>query len=220
MANSDRADFAPLAEIPVILAARKNNLSMFALSLETAGVCVVSPVKGLAEQTRASLSGLGPVQFLFAPNHYHNLGLKEYSKAYPDAKLIAPASAIPRLQQLTGLSFSAPDELALALPESMTLLETSGLKTGEHWVRVQANGSTAWIVADAFCGADMYGDAVGLELLKPFPKFGLGDKDKYLPWLEAQLKHDLPDTLIPCHGSAVQSPKLYEQMLNLVKERL
>ncbi|MCP5081226.1 MAG: hypothetical protein GY948_05965 [Alphaproteobacteria bacterium] len=218
--KSDHAGFAPLPELPSVFAVRRNNLSMFALQLNTGEVCVVSPVKGLAEQVRASLSELGPVGFLFAPNHYHNLGLEEYSHAYPEAKLIAPTGAIPRLKEVTGLSFAGPDDLALALPENTTLLDTVGLKTGESWVRVQTNGSTAWIVADAFCGPDLYGGTDGPELLKPFPKFGLGDKDQYLPWLERQLTQDLPDTLIPCHGNAVQSPSLCEQVLNLVKERL
>ncbi len=212
--------FAAIAEVPSIFAARKGKLSMFAVPLRNGGICLVSPVKGLLESTRESLLALGPVRFLFAPNHYHNLGLPTFSAAFPDAKLIAPQAAIPRLQEVTGLTFADPHELASAFPDNISLLETEGLKTGENWIRIQSNGSTAWIVTDAFCGPDVNGGTDGPDLLKPFPKFGLGDKDIYLPWLERRLQEDRPDTLIPCHGRAVQCAKLCEQIRSLVNARL
>ncbi len=211
---------AALAEMPSILAARKGKLSMFAVPLRADGICLVSPVKGLLEEAHESLLDAGPVRFLFAPNHYHNLGLPSYSAAFPDAKLVAPPGAIPRLQDVTGLTFGEPHELASALPDNMRLLETEGLKTGESWIRVQSNGHTAWIVVDAFCGPDVNGGEDGPDLLKTFPKFGLGDSDTYLPWLEKRLQDDQPDTLIPCHGRAVQSAELCAQIRTLVKARL
>ena len=173
--------FAPLPELPSVFVARNKQLSAFALVLKSGEVCVVSPVRGLTDQARESLSAIGSVRFLFTPNHYHNLALEEYSAAYPNAGLIAPAGAIPRLEEVTGLSFSTPNELVAEMQDTMSLLAPEGLKTGENWVRVKSQDSTAWIVGDAFCGADMYGDAVGPELLKPFPTYGLGDKDQYLP---------------------------------------
>ncbi len=209
-----------LAEMPSILAARKGKLSMFAIPLHAGGICLVSPVKGLLEQAHDSLLDAGPVRYLFAPNHYHNMGLVNYSEAFPDAKLVAPPGAIPRLKDVTGLTFDEPDELASALPDNFSLLETEGLKTGESWIRVQSKSSTAWIVVDAFCGPDVNGGEDGPDLLKTFPKFGLGDRDTYLPWLEKRLQEDQPDTLIPCHGHAVQSVELCEQIRTLVKARL
>ncbi len=209
-----------LAEMPSILAARKGKLSMFAVPLRAGGICLVSPVKGLLEQAHDSLLDAGPVRYLFAPNHYHNMGLVNYSEVFHDAKLVAPPGAIPRLQDVTGLTFGEPHELTSALPDNIHLLETEGLKTGESWIRVQSNGNIAWIVVDAFCGPDVNGSEDGPDLLKTFPKFGLGDRNIYLPWLEGRLQEDQPNTLIPCHGRAVQSSELCAQIRTLVKARL
>lgn len=219
-AKANGSAFVPLADVPSIYVARKDKLRMFAVPLTTGGLCLVSPVKGLSDKLRESLATLGPVQFLFAPNHYHNLGLQEWSAAYPEAKLLAPSAAIARLQKQTELSFAPADALAAALPDHLSLLETEGLKSGEMWVRVQEGMRTAWIVVDAFCGPDMYGDGEGPQLLKPFPKFGLKDKAIYLSWLKDQVRRDQPAVVVPCHGSAVAHADLGEKLITLVDERL
>ena len=218
--KSGAAEFQPLSGVPSIFVARKGKLRMYALQLRSGDVCVFSPVKGLAEGVRGSLSAIGPVRFILAPNHFHNQGLQEFSKAYADAQLIASQAASPRLKKVTGLSFAPLDELAALLPDAMTLLETQGLKTGEVWLQVRSGPGTAFVVVDAFCGADVYGTGEGPELLKTFKTYGLADKDRYLTWLRAQIAEAGPDTLAPCHGSAVRCSDLADRLIELVTDRL
>lgn len=219
-AKSASTGFEPLAGVPSIFVARKGKLRMFAFALRCGDVCLFSPVKGLADKVRDSLAALGPVRFLLAPNHFHNQGLQEFSDVYGDAQLVASEAAIPRLEKVTGLSFASLDALEAELPDAMKVLNAQGLKTGEVWLQVSVGSGTAWIVVDAFCGADVYGTGKGPELLKTFKTYGLQDKDRYLAWLKAQIDTAGPDVLAPCHGSAVQSSDLADTLLALVTERL
>ncbi len=219
-AKSASTGFEPLAGVPNIYVARKGKLRMFAFTLGTGDVCLFSPVKGLAGKVQASLAAIGPVRFLLAPNHFHNQGLREFSDLYGDAQLVASEAAIPRLEKVTGLSFARLDKLRAQLPDGMSLLCTEGLKTGEVWLQVRSGANTAWIVVDAFCGADVYGTGEGLEVLKTFKTYGLQDKNRYLTWLQAQIDSTVPNILAPCHGSAVQSSQLAETLTALITERL
>ncbi len=219
-AKSASTGFEPLAGVPSVFVARKGKLRMFAFTLRSGDVCLFSPVKGLAAIVRDSLAAIGPVRFLLAPNHFHNQGLQEFSEAYGDAELVASEAAIPRLAKVTGLPFAPLDALAAELPDTISLLNTEGLKTGEVWLQVRSGQSTAWIVVDAFCGADVYGPVDGPELLKTFKTYGLQDKDRYLAWLQAQIASAAPGILAPCHGSVVQCPDLAGKLTALVIERL
>ncbi|MEM8647833.1 MAG: hypothetical protein AAGF86_16005 [Pseudomonadota bacterium] len=218
--KSSSTDFEPLAGVPSILVACKGKLRMFAFTLRSGDVCLFSPVKGLAEKVRDSLAALGPVRFLLAPNHFHNQGLQEFLEVYRDAQLVASEEAIPRLEKVTGLSFTPLDALNADLPDTMSLLGTEGLKTGEVWLQARSGPKLAWIVVDAFCGADVYGPVDGPDLLKTFKTYGLEDKDRYVSWLQTQLASAAPDILAPCHGSAVQCPDLAGKLTALVANRL
>lgn len=52
----------------------------------------------LEQETKAVIDKLGPVKFIMGANAVHHLFLGQYKKAYPSAKLIAPADALPRLE--------------------------------------------------------------------------------------------------------------------------
>ena len=89
--------FEPVADVNGLFTATKGDLRCTAIVLKSGGLCLFSPVAGLNDQAKASLADLGPVEFLFAPNHYHNKGLAEYQAAYPTAKTIASDAGRPRL---------------------------------------------------------------------------------------------------------------------------
>ncbi|KAF5318766.1 hypothetical protein D9619_011061 [Psilocybe cf. subviscida] len=54
----------------------------------------------LDEPTRKKLEELGEVQYIVGADEVHHLFLGDYKKAYPNAKLIAPVSAIERHNDL------------------------------------------------------------------------------------------------------------------------
>lgn len=55
------------------------------------GLLVHSPLP-LSAERRAAVEALGPVTHLYAPNTFHHLWLGEWSQAYPQARLHAPAA--------------------------------------------------------------------------------------------------------------------------------
>jgi hypothetical protein len=213
--------FSSLAEIAGVFAATKGGLRCTAIKLQDGGVCLFSPVAGLSAEARNSLELIGKVTHLFAPNHYHNRGLAEYSSIFPDAMLCASSKAAPRLEQVTGLAFSDLSDLAPRLPAQTSLLEPDGLKTGEIWVRAKTGKLTAWFVVDAIAGPKTSGGETRSdhpELLKTFPHFGVRNKTAYAGWFETQLRIDHPRLVVPCHGGIVAAGDLPQKLQRLVRE--
>ncbi len=213
------SEFEAVEGVPGISCARKGTLRCTAVSLKTGEICLFSPVQGLGDAARASLGGLGAVRFLFAPNHYHNKAIAEYAAAFPDAELVAPEAATPRLEKVTGHTFHGLGRLSATLPATMTLLHPEGLKTGEAWLRVEAEGSVTWVVVDAFCttkGNAKVAVTETPELLGTFPKFGVADAGVYRRWVEERIAADKPDTVIPCHGAIIRSGELHASLRALI----
>ena len=217
------SSFGKLDSVDGVHTAWKGNLRCTAIVLRDGSVCLFSPVAGLGDIARDSLARLGEVKFLMAPNHYHNKAVAEYVHAFPDATLCAPEAAIPRLEKITGFRPETTDDLEALLGENAALLRSSGLKTGEAWLRIQSADITAWCVVDAFCGPKI--DKTGAsadapELLKTFPNFGIADNQVYSEWVMERITTDQPGVIVPCHGSVIRSRDLPAKLEHLVRSRL
>ena len=198
---------------------QKGNLRSTAFYLADDSVCVVSPIAGLPAEAYTPLGAEKQIKHALAPNHFHHKGLDDFVQAFPKAKIYAPEAAIDRLRGQNDLSYNPLSKLVKLLPKEAVIIETQGLKTGEVWVRFKQAKTTAWLVIDAFCGpkataADK--PATKPELLKPFPTYGVGNKEQYCAWAKQQIKQDKPSLLMPCHGSLVKSPTLAKDLINLV----
>lgn len=217
--SKELSAFHPVAGFENVFTAQKGTLRCTAVHLATGGLCLYSPVQGLGQVARDSLSALGQVTHLLAPNHYHNKGLHEFHTAFPAAKLCCTPAAAPRLAKQTGLSFESLADVESDLCEEMQCVEPQGLKTGEVWLRQATNDATLWIVTDAFCGAKGPVGAIVQtpELLGPFPKFGIQDRTVYAEWLAGEIKNHPPTTILPCHGSVISSNRLGDAALQLIE---
>lgn len=211
--SKDVAGFTGPEGVDGVYVAQKGALRSAAVRLATGGLCLYSPVRGLGDTAWDSLKGLGEVTHLLAPNHYHNMGLRECSEAFPEAKLCCSAKAMPRLVDRTGLAFATLEQAGLDLPAGARLLEPPGLKTGEVWIEVVLQGQAFWIVTDAFCGPKIKAGGVAdrLEMLGTFPRFGVADGGIYAAWLCATVDELDLRMVIPCHGSIVVGPDLAAQ---------
>jgi len=210
--------FEPITGVDGLLTATKGELRCTAITLQSGGLCLFSPVAGLNACAQESLRERGAVEFLIAPNHYHNKGMAEYAKAYPAASIVASEASQPRLERMTGLNFQGLEALSQSFPEGMRLVPPEGLKTGEVWLVAPAGNGVAWLVVDAFAGAKGLpeeGDET-VRLLGTFPKFGIQDRSLYLEWLNRFLHSEPPDVLIPCHGQIESGPRLKAQLQNLM----
>ena len=211
--------FVPVTGLPNIWCARRGGARCTAVKLKGGGLMLFSPVQGLTASVQEQLAALGSVRFLLAPNHYHNKALLEYSKAFPDAAVVAPLDAQPRLARVTGLAFDDLSALTSVLPPSVKLLFPPGLKTGECWLRIKAKDTMAWVVVDAFCtrtapaGASK---ASAPELLGTFPKMGVADKSVYGEWVQKQVAKDQPTIILPCHGLEIRAVSLPKKLNALI----
>ncbi|KAJ7255272.1 hypothetical protein C8J57DRAFT_1345940 [Mycena rebaudengoi] len=71
-----------------------------AIKMSTGGLWVLASTP-LDPPTKAKLDELGPVEYIISADAVHHLFLGEFKRAYPSAKLIAPAAAIARSSDKT-----------------------------------------------------------------------------------------------------------------------
>lgn len=204
------SEFEAIPEMDGFFCATNGRLRCTAIRLQSGGICLHSPVAGLGIRARTSLDKLGNVEFLLAPNHYHNKGLGEYAQTFPKAHLVAPPASQPRLQKITGLAFEGLEALRSEMPEETRFVSPVGLKNGEVWI-VTAG---AWIVVDAFAGPS--GGDSSPRILGTFPKYGVGDSTQYSRWVRDFLGSDPRRTLVPCHGDIIHDPDLPAKLKDLV----
>ena len=211
--------FVPILNHSEVWSAQKGTLRCTALRLSDGTLCLYSPVLGLGEEAKASVTALGKVAYLLAPNHYHHKGLNEYAQAFPEAKVICSGQAQPRLEKQTGLNFDGLEKLECLLPDGCNIAEPDGLKTGEVWLVVKTGQERLWIVCDSFKGPTGKVAHVGqtVEMLGTFPTYGIQDRNVYAVWLELRAAADEPTIIIPCHGSMVRSEHLAADVLSLLR---
>ncbi|MBG6144117.1 hypothetical protein IWQ48_002761 [Labrenzia sp. EL_13] len=192
---------------------RRGNLRATVARLSDGGVCLYSPV----ESTSTALGHKEPVRFLFAPNHYHNKAIPEHVEAFGNADLVCSDAARPRLEKVTGSQFGSLSALLEVLPQTVTLVEPEGLKTGEVWLVVRRGNEVVWVVTDAFCGIRQKGeDTAQIGFLKTFPKYGLKDKERFSNWVRNRLGEDVPSVVVPCHGEIVRGPEIRSGIMALL----
>lgn len=207
--------FSELDGVEGVYVAHSGKLSCSAIRLTGGGVCLYSPIAGMAETHCTPLEELGGVTALFAPNHYHHNGLKEHAALFLNAALYCSPSAEPRLHKITGLNFEGLDKLEPELPRHIRILEPPGLKTGEVWLEVHQPGETVWILTDAFSSerAPQGGFAENPAMLSTFPRYGVKDAATYKKWVEQRLSDSEPTILVPCHGSPVKCANLGSSLM-------
>jgi hypothetical protein len=194
-------------------------------------VAVHSPIRGLGRRAHDALAAIGAPAFLIAPNHFHNLGLREYAAAYPGASVIASPTAAPRVARRCGHEVHTPALLGAALPAGMSLLEPPGTRAGELWLSFESPAGRAWSAGDAFFNIArtprtpmglllrLLGISAGLRIGASF-RWLVRDRPGYRRWLLDAIAAQRPTTLIPCHGEILADPELPQRLRRLVEQRV
>ncbi|HJN72398.1 MAG TPA: hypothetical protein QGF58_00575 [Myxococcota bacterium] len=183
-----------------------------ALRLADGTFCVVSPIRGTAEEGHGWLEERGGVSVLLAPNHFHNLGLPSFSERH-GAEVVARS---PRVARLTGLETRTVEFLAERLPPHARALSIPGSRTGEVWLSIQTSRGLAWVVGDAFSYVPRTPNTFlglmfwalryspGLCIGNSFKWYALDDRRAYRDWLHERLATDAPALLVPAHGDVTE----------------
>ena len=196
------------------------------------GLVVYSPGTRVPDEGYAQLDELGPVRWLLAPNHFHNLGLKGWRRRYPEARVVAHPRAHERLKKRCGLDELAPLD-AIELAQGHRILSPPGAKQGETWLSVplgtQGGEQRAWIVCDTFLNqsspppgfAGLVARCLGFGLrVNPlFWRLFLGDRAGFKRWFIDELERDQPSVLVPCHGDIVRGEDTSDRLRGLVERR-
>lgn len=213
--------FEPADGLVDVYSANNGSLRCSAIKLRDNSLCLFSPVAGLNRESKESIDNLGEVSHLLAPNHYHNKGIAEYVEAFPNAILIAPDLAKPRLGKITNLKFESLETIEKLIENDVSILYPQGLKTGEIWLSFNQAKLMCWMVVDSFCSTEKISNnsvTDSPEILKPFPKFGVADIALYRTWVDSQLSNDQPNMIVPCHGSTIHSANLSEKIEKLMQD--
>ena len=124
--------FRPIRGLENVFVAERANLRCSAIRLSDGGLCLFSPVNGLGDEALASLSKVGEVRALLAPNHYHNNGLAQYHRQFPGARLCSSETARPRLQMVTGLRFETLENIGQYCPQRLSAWSHAASRTARY----------------------------------------------------------------------------------------
>lgn len=207
-------------------------LRSVAVRLAGEGLLLFSPIRKLGPEAHAQLATLGKPAFLLAPNHYHNVGIKEHAGLYPDALLACSAAATRRLEKVVGLEFGNLEKLVAALPPHVRVIEPPTLKNGEVFLSVETSRGRAWIVCDGFANLKEHpsgltglfcrtmGISHGLRVSQTFLWVGPSDRRLYREFVLDELRRAPPRILVPSHGEVLEADDLADRLKTLVEARL
>lgn len=171
---------------------------------------------------------------LIAPSLGHTMGLRAWSEAFPESRVVASSCARGRVLDKIGLPVVfAPRAINDELPDWLTLLELADNPFGECWLRLQTRGdgeadTVYWAVCDSLMNLDSlgsnpliklllkwYGLGEGLHVHKRFRR-GVRDKAAFGQWATAQFDETARQVLIPCHGEIATGEQLGTELSTLL----
>jgi hypothetical protein len=185
---------------------------MFVVRLATGGLLLHSATR-LGEQMLEAIAALGEVEVLFAPNHFHHLGVPSYRARFPKSIVVASDGARPRLEKKGHAPISSLAEAERRLPAGARFLVPEGLKNGEAWLSLEVEGRRTWIVCDAFFHENRplrgvrgwilkrLSIAPGISIGDTFLWVGVSDRRAYRAWLERTLEAERPARILVSHGT-------------------
>lgn len=100
------------------------------IRLDDGSLFILSPIQ-LTPDIRIDIDRLGSVKYLVSPNHLHHLYLRDWSQAYPDARLYASPRLAAKRKDLTfykTLSTNTPE------PEWVGQIDQCIFGSGNGWI--------------------------------------------------------------------------------------
>jgi hypothetical protein len=110
------------------------------------GTLVIHNAIALGDAEMAEVDAWGKVAFLIVPNGYHRLDSKVFAERYPDARVLCPAGATKRVQQVVAV---AGDYEALPADPHVELVTLDGTKQREGAMIVRGEDGTSLVLNDA-----------------------------------------------------------------------
>lgn len=170
----------------------------------------------IGEPTFERIDALGRPRLIFAPNHFHHLGLPRFRERYGDASVVASAGAIPRLERHKHQDLEKIEDTPL--PSGVRWLVPEGTKSGEAWLSIDEEGrGPTWIVCDAFFHANTPVKGLegaflrtakitpGLCIGMTFTLMCITDTKRYARWVHDAIDREKPSRVLFSHGEPLQA---------------
>ncbi len=103
-------------------------------------------VIALDDATQAQLEALGDIGFIVVPSGMHRADAAVYAERYPNARVVCPAAARDKVEQVVKGHGTCEDELPAA---GVTCTSPPGLKPDELVYEVPVEGGVALVFCDA-----------------------------------------------------------------------
>ncbi|KAF9480963.1 hypothetical protein BDN70DRAFT_876978 [Pholiota conissans] len=193
-----------------------------AIQLHNGGVWVLASTP-LDADTKKKLEELGPVKYIVGADAVHNLFLSDFKKQYPEAKLIVPADAIPRIDdkelKFDGVWGRDPPATKYGFEDEIDWCYFSGFKNKD--IAFLHKPSKSLIEADLLMNLVSIKEQYA-NTKKPSNFLGLGSFGPH-SWIHARLIWSLGKNveemrrdaktvsgwdfqrIIPCHGDVIET---------------
>ncbi|KAJ7931157.1 hypothetical protein B0H13DRAFT_2528084 [Mycena leptocephala] len=191
-----------------------------AVKLTNGGVWVLASTP-LNPETKAKIDELGPVQYIIGADAGHHLFLGEFKKAYPTAKLMAPADAVARADKslvFDGVWGRDPPDTKYGFEEDIQACYFSGFRSKD--VAFFHPASKTMIEADLISNlpcTEQYSKTKSSGSIPLIGRFGPTSwlHQKFAAAMgedKAAMKRDVKTVadwdftrIIPCHGDVVET---------------
>lgn len=205
--------------------------NMLVVRLPGGGTLVHSPT-WIDERTCDIVERVGVPEVLFAPNHFHHLGIGRFRARYPDAVVVAGTQAERRLARKGHAGLVDVATVSSRLVAGAHWLRCEGTRNGEVWLSLPGDAGPTWITCDAFFNVlrpitGVMGVLLrslhttpGLCIGQTFLWLGLRERATYRAWLLAALDEERPRRLLLSHGEVVTLDDASQPLRALIAARL
>jgi hypothetical protein len=203
-----------------------------AIKLRDGELMILSPALGVSEADFSEIEKHGRPVALVATNGFHHLGLPEWHKRYPAAKLYASTPAAARITKKHNGQLGAFEPLAKlseVCPSDVVILEPPNMRIPDVMARVSTSGGWLWsfndtvmnipIVPPGLFGKIMkWTDSVpGFKVARFFTMMSLKDKPGFKRWFLAELEKAPPARVITGHGPPILDGAVASQLPSMVQ---
>jgi hypothetical protein len=203
-----------------------------AVRLTNRDLLVVSPGCAMPAGALDELAEHGEVVALLAPNGFHHLGLPEWSKRFPKARLFASEAATRRIgKRHAGLKLEPLGELDALLPDHVHVIAPA-MKDPDVFIRIDTDAGAIWFSNDVLgnspklpnnwlfwllfkitrTGPGFTVNRLALKFLRPKPEFR--------EFILREMKEHPPRILVPGHGHVLTGDDLGKRTLEVLSAGL
>lgn len=205
-----------------------------AMKIRDGELLVISPSWRTSDADFADLEKHGRPTAIVAPSPFHHLGIPEWSKRYPDAKLYGASSTNKRMaKKHPGVRpFEPLSKLADVCSSDLVVLDPLGMRVPDVMARVSTPSGWLWFFNDTvmnfpelpkgFFGKIMQwtDSGPGFKVARFFTMFGVKEKKRFKEWWLAELDKAPPSKAVVGHGAPVLDASAASNLPRMVESAL